>query len=594
MLNIFKKLFFVLFFVVAFSFVIACGEKEDEKTPEEPDVPTVEEPTPDQPGDPTVPEEPTPDQPGDPTVPEEPTPDYSEALKDIPSEVTIKAGETYEVTAELEVKLESNDAEVAAVEGKVIKAVKAGVVTVKVVLVLDETVTKEIAVTVEAVNLAPTEVKFVNAPEVIYMDDLLTLEVVVYPEGVSQEVTWKCINRTKASIDENGVVTPLRSGDAKFTATSKEDPTVKAEVTIDVKSYINPEKYIKSLFVENPIVQEITATGYQFTYQHLLLGGVSKYLFEDLEIIDYIIPAGTSNRPGTIMKPYYVTVHDTASSAASAGALTHAKYWTNGGGGTSIHFTTGNDGVYRVLPYNEVAYHAGDGTGTPLTFTDTGIKATSDEPAKVTLSSDGYFEMNGEKTTIKAPTKDGGVLCKNSDLPYTGINNYVDEKTGTYWIGNTWWSSTYKVLSNRGGNLNSVGIETCVDKGSSLWYTWAITAKLIGADILPQTGLLPRDVKQHNTFSGKNCPQTMREANRWESFMECVEAEYLMFTYFKKAKIELICDSEYIGANGIIKSLPAVETEVTYQIKFSLDGEFDNTYTFTSKLPKASDHVVIA
>ena len=72
MLNIFKKLFFVLFFVVAFSFVIACGEKEDEKTPEEPDVPTVEEPTPDQPGDPTVPEEPT--QPVEPT-PEEPTPE---------------------------------------------------------------------------------------------------------------------------------------------------------------------------------------------------------------------------------------------------------------------------------------------------------------------------------------------------------------------------------------------------------------------------------------------------------------------------------------------------------------------------------------
>ena len=576
MLNIFKKLFFVLFFVVAFSFVIACGEKEDEKTPEEPDVPTVEEPTP--------------DQPGDPTVPEEPTPDYSEALKDIPSEVTIKAGETYEVTAELEVKLESNDAEVAAVEGKVIKAVKAGVVTVKVVLVLDETVTKEIAVTVEAVNLAPTEVKFVNAPEVIYMDDLLTLEIVVYPEGVSQEVTWKCINRTKASIDENGVVTPLRSGDAKFTATSKEDPTVKAEVTIDIKSYINPEKYIKSLFVENPIVQEITATGYQFTYQHLLLGGVSKYLFEDLEIIDYIIPAGTSNRPGTIMKPYYVTVHDTASSASSAGALTHAKYWTNGGGGTSIHFTTGNDGVYRVLPYNEVAYHAGDGTGTPLTFTDTGIKATSDEPAKVTLSSDGYFEMNGEKTTIKAPTKDGGVLCKNSDLPYTGINNYVDEKTGTYWIGNTWWSNTYQTLSNRGGNLNSVGIETSVAEGSNVFYTWTTLAKTIGAHILPQTGLLPKDVKQHNTFSGKDCPMTMRHANMWETFMQLVETEYKINKYFKSWDIELICDSEYVDSKGLIKTLPDIETEVKYQIKVTNKDGYDKTFDFSFKLPAKSGY----
>ena len=589
MLNIFKKLFFVLFFVVAFSFVIACGEKEDEKTPEEPDVPTVEEPTPDQPGDPTVPEEPTPDQPGDPTVPEEPTPDYSEALKDIPSEVTIKAGETYEVTAELEVKLESNDAEVAAVEGKVIKAVKAGVVTVKVVLVLDETVTKEIAVTVEAVKLVPTEVKFVNAPEVIYMDDLLTLEVVVYPEGVSQEVTWKCINRTKATIDENGAVTPLRSGDAKFTATSKEDSSVKAEVTIDIKSYINPEKFFGQINFEKPVVKNFTAYGFEANYQGTLLGSIIKYTFEPLRIYENWMPEGHADRPGTFMKPYYVTVHDVGATSS----------WTNGQGtsnycnqvtSSSWHFSVGNDGAWQNLPMDEVAWHAGDGTGTPLTFTDTKVKATSNEAAKVTLSSDGYFEMNGVKTTIKAPTKNNGALCKTSDLPYTGINNYVDEKTGTYWIGNTWWSNTYQTLSNRGGNLNSVGIETSVARGSNVFYTWTTLAKTIGAHILPQTGLLPKDVKQHNTFSGKDCPMTMRHANMWETFMEIVDAEYKINKYFKSWTIELICDSEYVDSKGLIKTLPDIETEVKYQIKVTNKDGYDKTFDFSFKLPAKSGY----
>ena len=50
----------------ALAFVVACGDKEDEKTPT-PDQPV--EPTPD---DPTQPVEPTPE---DPTKPVEPTPD---------------------------------------------------------------------------------------------------------------------------------------------------------------------------------------------------------------------------------------------------------------------------------------------------------------------------------------------------------------------------------------------------------------------------------------------------------------------------------------------------------------------------------------
>ena len=239
---------------------------------------------------------------------------------------------------------------------------------------------------------------------------------------------------------------------------------------------------------------------------------------------------------------------------------------------------------------NEVAWHAGDGTHTPLTFTDTGVKATGTDAAKVTISSDGYFEMNGEKTKIKAPTKSNGTIVRTSELPYTGINNYVDSKTGTYWIGNTWWSNTYQTLSNRGGNLNSVGIETSVSKGSNVFYTWNVTAKLIGTVILPQNGLQPKDVKQHNTFSGKDCPMTMRHANMWETFMEIVDAEYKINKYFKSWTIELICDSEYVDSKGLIKTLPDIETEVKYQIKVTNKDGYDKTFDFSFKLPAKSGY----
>ena len=425
----------------------------------------------------------------------------------------------------------------------------------------------------------------------MYLDDVVTLQVKVLPEGAPQEVTWKCINKTKASIDENGLITPLRSGDTKFQAICATDTSIKAEITINIKSYINPDKFFGQMGFEQPVVQNFTAYGWQANWEGTLLGSVTKYSFDELVLVEYLMAEGHADRPGTPMVAKYVTVHDVGGTGAGENAKGTANY-CHQVKEASWHFSTGNDGAYQTLPMNEIAWHAGDGTHTPLTFTDTGVKATGTDAAKVTISSDGYFEMNGEKSSVKAPTKDDGTIVKSSELPYTGINNYVDPKTGTYWIGNTWWSNTYKTLSNRGGNLNSVGIETCVNKGTNMWYTWAITAKLVGADILPKNALLPRDVKQHNTFSGKNCPQTMREANRWETFMECVVNEYYMTKYFKSWDIEFSCDSPYIASNGTVKNLPDVETEVTYTIKFSNGSDYDKTFTFTSKLAKASDYVI--
>ena len=109
---------------------------------------------------------------------------------------------------------------------------------------------------------------------------------------------------------------------------------------------------------------------------------------------------------------------------------------------------------------------------------------------------------------------------------------------------------------------------------------------------MPKTGLEIRDIKQHNTFSGKNCPQTMREAKRWETFLGLCKAESDMYKYFKNWTIEFKCDSPYISENGLIQALPEQETEVTYTIRFSNGSDYDQTFTFTSKLPKASDYTI--
>ena len=45
-------------------------------------------------------------------------------------------------------------------------------------------------------------------------------------------------------------------------------------------------------------------------------------------------------------------------------------------------------------------------------------------------------------------------------------------------MGPTWWSYGQVVeghICAFGGNNNSIGIESCVNKGSDLWYTWQVT-----------------------------------------------------------------------------------------------------------------------
>lgn len=427
-----------------------------------------------------------------------------------------------------------------------------------------------------------------------YLDDTFKLEAIVSPASLGQEVTWRAMNRTKATIDEFGNVTIIAAGEATFRATSANDATLKTSVTITIKDICNPYALMEKLVVKEVVAQKITAYSSTTGYKTTIKGGIANYLFQDIDVIEKMIPVGNGNRPGTSSNgnPFsakYVTVHDVG---AAGDATANANYAVSPTNTVSWHYTVGNEGVYQHLPLNEVGFHAGDGTATPLSFSNSGVKAPDGDktPGKITINqSTGYFQVNGVDSEVLAPTN-GGRIVSNSNLPYTGINNYVNDE-GYYMIGNTYWNSTYKTLSNRGGNLNSIGIESTVNAGSNIYLTWYYMAKLISTEILPRTGLTPVEVKQHNTFSGKDCPMTMRHANRWESFMDIVRFEYEAYCKFLAHgwKLELICDSEYVKENGTIISLPETEQDLTYQVRlYSTKAGFDETFTYTVKLPAAS------
>lgn len=345
------------------------------------------------------------------------------------------------------------------------------------------------------------------------------------------------------------------------------------------------------------IVQDVEVFGYQFNYNVKVLGSVSKYWFGKHEVIEYIAPlnseSNNDNRPGTKKtSTEYVVVHDTASATETANSLAHAKYVSNGGGGTSWHYSSGSDGIYHQIPDDEVAYHAGDALVVPFSLTNTGIKGKITNP-KVEIKN-GYYYINDEKSLIKSP-KITFMLGEDKNLHYASDGFIQSRKApegakegeeflgdnarrineqgvridlgedGYYYMGPTYYNAGFGYISNRGGNLNSIGIETMVNKGSDLYLTWQKTAKLV-AHLLKDNNLSLDRVKQHHFFSGKDCPETMRHAKLWDNFMELVKFEYEILLLSDDVEIEFISNSNLIDKTGRVVVLPSSDTIIDYSV----------------------------
>ena len=456
----------------------------------------------------------------------------------------------------------------------------------------------------EVKEILPTSIEITISctDEIIYSDTECVITCKVLPAEASQEVEWKNMNRTKATLNEDGTINIMHGNEATFKATSVANPDVTASITVKVRTYPNPDKFIEGMQVksEDIVAQKAKQYTSDAGSDAYILGSVIRYLFEKLTVTENWVPEGQWNRPGQYtdegvkFKAYYVCVHDVG---APGDATSNSRYCVSPGQGNYIswHFTVGNDGVYQQLPMNEIGYHAGDGTHYDYGFRDSGIIAPegNDEAAVIKINQvTGKFMIGDKDTLIDCPRNNSGGIPTNSQLPYTGISNYVDtdptsETYRHYMIGDTWWSQSYRTVSNRGGNVNSIGIESQVT--ANTFYTWERMAKLIAQVILPETGLQIKDIKQHNTFSGKDCPMTMRHAGRWETFLDYVYYEYMMASQFYSFKLEFSTDSVFLNPNGMIKSLPNEATEASYSVRFYSETEgYDKTFNYTVTLPAKS------
>ena len=145
---------------------------------------------------------------------------------------------------------------------------------------------------------------------------------------------------------------------------------------------------------------------------------------------------------------------------------------------------------------------------------------------------------------------------------------------------------SYRSYGIGGGNYFSVGIEMCVNSGGDFNWTMRNTAKLV-SKLLVQYNLNPSRIRQHFDYSGKDCPQVLRHADRWDEMLELISMEYFARTQLKGVEFEWTSlNPEIMDNTGKVINNPKVDTESSYKVKVTYNGE-SREFTFTSLLQKS-------
>ena len=524
------------------------------------------------------------------------------------SELSI--GETYQLTwkilpgnaGEQRVRFESSDPSVASVDQNgVITAHKYGEVTIKIIsLSLHGHID-----TMKVKIMSPEyfNISYETESYVVIGDTIKLNATYVNRKNEICDVSWSSLDESLATVDANGTVKGVAAGVVTIRATVKGNESKYQDfvVTVLTEEMNDALRLVLRAHESNVFVRYNLGIGAGTpSYYSDIFGSVSKLLYNHELTIDYTYNQRTNDKygsdlPGRIMESIeFITVHYTGSFGPGADAEAHGEWFSQpkSENNTSIHYSTGNDGIYKGLDEQYRAAHAGDdgsrNTVSKFSWIDTPVEVLDTDPEFpiVTITKNATFAINGRDTGVKVPveTKYGrGYVTDSKWLNDQGIG--VNVKDGMYQIGTSWWCYTQvgegRICSN-GGNRNSIGIESAVNKGSDLWYTWQITAQLV-ADIMLRQDLDITRVKGHHFFSAKDCPQPMLENDLeiWWEFIELVRCEYEKITACEEYEFSFECDSEFIGENGRVLEQSNHSQVVTYQVTIVKDGQ-EQTITLAS------------
>ena len=354
------------------------------------------------------------------------------------------------------------------------------------------------------------------------------------------------------------------------------------------------EYFLDSIHKDNITNQSFTLYGSEPGYLYVPsynVGYLPFYTKEDLKIIQSIVPAPNnlvrSERERELTR--YITVHNTGMAAPTATAKGLDKFIREKTTASSWHFSLDDKEAYQQLPINEIGWHAGDGTSRKFVDIPTGVPFDGDYNPKVTISTDGYYVLNSVKSTIAAPLSDLDKILTTSHIIDTGL--VVNVINGYYFMPPTWYQKGYRKICNYGGNIASVGIESCVYEGVDFNLVMRNLGKLV-SKLLLKYNLGVNAVKQHYDFAAKDCPQVIRAANRWDELISLIKIEMFAKLYLEDVEFEFISLSPDVMDNtGKIINHPGTESKVKYKVLVKYDGlekQFDyssvlNALTFKIK-----------
>ena len=419
--------------------------------------------------------------------------------------------------------------------------------------------------------------------------------------GASENVIFESLNNDIATVNSEGNVLGVSTGLVNIRAYSQDKKQhIDFVVTVISSEVSDAIKLILDSHVSNVYTTYNLGIGAGTpVYYTDIFGSVSELLFDTELEINTKYNQATNNKYGEELQNRllesveFITVHYTGGMSKGSTAESTANYFTKplSQVATSIHYCTGNDGIFKGLDEEYRAAHAGDDgsleTVSSFSWIDTNVEVlpTDPETAIVSITKNATFSINGVDTGIKVPeeTKFGrGYVTDDKWL--NKMDLAVNIKDGKYQLGTSWWCYTQvwegRICSN-GGNRNSIGIESAVNKGSDLWLTWQMTAQLC-ADIMYRYDLDITRVKGHHFFSAKNCPQPMLENDLeiWYEFLELVKAEHEKLL-LGDIEIEFSCDSNLVNEKGRVVGQENNTKVVTYTVNVKHNG-YDETITLAS------------
>lgn len=411
------------------------------------------------------------------------------------------------------------------------------------------------------------------------------------------EIEWASADTNIATVN-NGVVTGVKAGTVTITAQDKANKDTKFEFVVTVldSNLSDVMKFVIDANESNVFTKYNLGIGAgKPAYYRDIIGSVSKILFKEYVVDRQFesVQAGISSNHGPEKESTeFITVHYTGNMSYKSTAKANAEYFSNGGGGTSIHYVTGNDGIYSSLDDKYVGFHAGDSTDVRFTWTATGVKYKESDPTYPVwgITSNSKFSINGQETSIEVPkgkTTETEKVTGNTFMYNGTVQNCINDMglpfkvvNGEYYMGTTWWCySQVKAgrICSKGGNNNSIGIESAVNPESDLWLTWQLTAQLV-AHLMIDNKLDITRVVGHHFYSAKDCPQPLLENDMqiWWEFIDLVKTEYEVFTTFKDYTFsaEIVSEDEHAQNTGRVEETTTARV-VTYKV--TITNTKDNT-----------------